>query len=220
MTWQKSKHLIFSLVLVIFILNFSSSCFLSEKYRIIPTNSNPGNPQLKNLAEKFDTEKDLIIVPDKSFRLAYCMQSNEIYDWGNQSEAVTFDNFFADLDELLKGTDISAILVSFRPALSKFYDAIKNGDINFYGTSQRTKAEMKELLEEIKIIWQFTINIWDARRNELPKDSWSSEPRLFALVADDFIFLLHGPIRTENQEDAANRLEIFLTNPRPQGDIN
>ena len=220
MTRQRLSRYICSLILVIFILNLSSSCFLSKKYQIIPTNPNPGNPKLNNLAEKFDTEKDLIIVPDKSFRLAYCVQSNEIYECGNQSEAVTFDNFFMDLDELLKGTDISANLVGFRPALIRFYAAVKNGYINFYRTSTRTKAETKEFLEEMKIIWKFTINIWDARRNELPKDSWSSEPRLFALVSDNFIFLLHGPKRTDNLEDAVKRLEVFLTNPRPQGDIN
>ena len=220
MNHQKSKRLVFSLILLIFVLSFSTSCFISEKYRIIPTNPNPKNPPLKNLATEFDTEKDLIVVPDKSFRLAYCLLNNEIYEWGEQSDPVTFDEFFADVDDLLKRTEIRASLAHSRNALSKFYDMLKRGDIYFHGTSQRTKVEMKELLEEIEISWKLTINIWDARRNSLLKDSWSSEPRLFALVADDFIILLHGPTRSpERQKDVAEGLEIFLTNPRPQGDI-
>lgn len=220
MNHQKSRHLIFVLVLFIFVLNFSTSCFISKKYQIIPTNNNPKNPLLKNLASKFDTEKDLIVVPDSSFRLTYCVLDNTIYQCGKQRDPLTFEEFSTELNNLLKRRDISASLESSRNALSKLYDTLINEDIYFYGTLQRTKAELKKRLKVLEIAWQVTVNIWDARRNALPKDTWSSEPRIFALVADDFIFLIHGPKRTEGQlKDAPKRLEIFLTNPRPRGDI-
>lgn len=220
MNIQKSKRLIFTFILFVCLLNFSTSCFISEKYRIIPTNPNPNNPQLKNLATKFDTEKDLIVVPDSSFRLAFCVSDDTIYECGEQTDVVTLDEFLAELRQLMQRTDISASPASYRVEFSKFYDVLKRRDIFFYGTPQRTKKEVKELLLEMEIEWQVTINIWDARRYALPKDSWSSEQRIFALVADDFIFLIHGPKRMEGQQkDSLNRLDVFLTNPRPRGDI-
>ena len=220
MNQKKMRSLILGLVIIVVVLNFSGSCCRSGKYIIIPTNDNPGNPIIKNLDMKFDTQKDLIIVPDCSYRLTYYIHNLDVYEDEESNNPLTFDEFYTYLNELLKGPDITASLVSSRDELMKFYESLKKGRLEFFGNPIMTKNEIRKILSAEDILWKVTLNIWDARRRERPKDSWSSEPRLLALVTDNFVILLHGPQKTlERKTDPLETIEIFLTNPRPRGKI-
>jgi len=217
---KKSRKFILSLVIIVFVLNFTGSCYRSGKYRIIPTNDNPSNPKIKNLGVKFDTQKDLIVVPDCSYRISYYVHNLDVYEDIEFSNPLTFEEFNTHLNELLKGSDITASLVGSRDEFMKFHGSLKTGRLEFFRTPIQTKDEVRKVLTADDILWKVTLNIWDARRKERPKDSWSSEPRLIALVTDNFVILLHGPKKTlENKTDPLKKIEIFLTNPRPQGDI-